>query len=187
MTPLVRSARDPAIREGDHAIDTPRHDQSRRAFLQKVILAGSAALLGGGQRPCTAAPPAEREGKRATLRAAIELRDGVPQMVVDGNVEAPFFLFHGHLPGDEAADPTGRRRNPDVMQVELARDAGIHFHSFDAMLSWPHGTAPPDYSGVDAEIRTHLALDPRALLVPRLHTNPPSWWFEQQPDQRMVS
>ena len=189
MTPLVRSAR-PPIREGDHDIDIPRHDQSRRAFLQRVILAGSAALLGGWQRPSTAAAsPAAREGNRATLRAAIELRDGVPQMVVDGKVEAPFFLFHGHLPGEGAstADPTERRRNPDVTQVELARDAGIHFHSFDAMVSWPQGTAPPDYTGVDAEIRTHLALDPRALLVLRLHTNPPSWWWEQHPDQRMVS
>jgi hypothetical protein len=116
------------------------------------------------------------------------MRDGVPQLVVNGRVEAPFLLFHGHVPGTAAATPNAQPHlvGPDVKQVELARDAGIHLHTFDVMLWWPHDHEAPDYDGVDAELRTHLAIDPQALVVPRLHTNPPHWWQGRHADQAML-
>jgi hypothetical protein len=115
------------------------------------------------------------------------MRDGVPQLIVNGRVEAPFLLFHGHVPGTPSSTNERHERpaGPDVEQVTLSRDAGIHLRTFDVMVSWPHDQAPLDYSGVDAELRTQLAIDPQALVVPRLHTTPPQWWQERHADQQM--
>jgi hypothetical protein len=80
----------------------------------------------------------------------------------------------------------GHQSHQAVEQITLSRDAGFHLRTFDMTLPWPQGGAPPDYTSGDLELRAHLALDPQALLVPRLHTDAPSWWKERHPEHVML-
>src|SRR5438874_7028796 len=75
---------------------------NRREFLRHVALAGSAGL--GHMRPVRAGaepgPPSSVPLKgRRRLASAIEVRHGVPQIVVNGKVEAPLLFFHGRVSG----------------------------------------------------------------------------------------
>ena len=120
---MTHSARDRPRARRIAAIDARRYDRSRREFLQTVILAGSAGLLGRTNRAATDPTPGPSVPVpgNVPLRSAIEMRDGVPQMVVNGRVEAPFLLFHGHVPGTAAATPNPHQHlvGPDVKQIEL--------------------------------------------------------------------
>ena len=79
----------------------------------------------------------------------------------------------------------GGQSNRAAEQIELSRDAGFHLRTFDMTVPWPRKGVPPDYSSGDEELRFHLALDDKALLVPRIHTDAPRWWKAQHPDQVM--
>src|SRR5437879_12346955 len=75
---------------------------NRREFLRHVALAGSAGL--GHMRPVRAraepGPPSSVPVKgRRRLASAIEVRHGVPQIVVNGKVEAPLRFFDGRASG----------------------------------------------------------------------------------------
>ncbi len=71
-------------------------------------------------------------------------------------------------------------------EVRLSRDAGFHIRSFGMTIPWPRGGQPPDYSAVDTQMRMHLAIDPAALVVPRVHTDAPKWWKEEHADHVML-
>lgn len=71
-------------------------------------------------------------------------------------------------------------------QVALAREAGVHIYSFGIHMPWPQPGEAPDFSRTDLAIRTTIAADPDALLLPRFGMAPPPWWLEEHPDDRML-
>ncbi len=75
---------------------------------------------------------------------------------------------------------------PFQSQIKLAAEAGVDLVSFPMELPWPKPGEPVDWSSVDAQCRTVLEANPRALLLPRIGMDPPAWWYELHPDDRMV-
>jgi len=71
-------------------------------------------------------------------------------------------------------------------QIKLAAEAGVDFVSFPIDLPWPKPGEPVDWSNVDAQCRTVLEANPKALLLPRIWAGPPAWWAAAHPDDVMV-
>lgn len=73
-----------------------------------------------------------------------------------------------------------------LSQVALARDAGANLVSHSAPSCWFPPEVPENWTALDDLCRRIIAVNPRALLVPRVGANAPSWWLERNPDARMV-
>lgn len=71
-------------------------------------------------------------------------------------------------------------------QVALARDAGVNLVSFSAPNCWYPPEQEQDWGPVDAVCRGVLAVNPKALLVPRVSGEPPSWYLQRHPEAQMV-
>jgi hypothetical protein len=76
--------------------------------------------------------------------------------------------------------------NTFYSQIRMAADAGVDIVSFSLGLPWPKPGEAADWTSVDDLCRTILETNPHALLLPRIGTEPPSWWYEKHPDARMV-
>src|SRR5262245_37972862 len=102
MRKVYCSTRVCAVRRGQGYRSHPVMNWDRREFLRHVALAWSAGF--GHMRPVraraeTSAPSSVPLTGRRRLVSAIEVRHGVPQMVVNGKVEAPLLFFHGRVQG----------------------------------------------------------------------------------------
>ena len=75
---------------------------------------------------------------------------------------------------------------PFLPQVALARDAGVDFVSFDTPLMWSPPEQEPDWRPLDAMCRRIVAVNPKALLVPRVSADAPAWWLARHPEARMA-
>lgn len=71
-------------------------------------------------------------------------------------------------------------------QIKLAAQAGVNFVSFPVALPWPEPGQQPDWSSVDTACRQVLRANPKALLIPRIPMDPPSWWCKTNPDEVMM-
>jgi beta-galactosidase len=71
-------------------------------------------------------------------------------------------------------------------QIKLAAGVGVDFVSFPVDLPWPKPGQPVNWSTVDAQCRTVLEANPKALLLPRIWAGPPAWWCASHPDDVMV-
>jgi beta-galactosidase len=71
-------------------------------------------------------------------------------------------------------------------QVLLARDAGVNLISFNAANCWIPPEKTPDWQPIDAVCQWIIALNPKALLVPRIGLDAPQWWKTLYPDALMV-
>jgi len=82
--------------------------------------------------------------------------------------------------------PIGGPPGPFLEQVAIARDAGVHFVSFSAPNCWGPPDAEPDFAPLDELCAQIIAVNPEALLVPRVSANAPAWWLEAHPEARMA-
>ncbi|MDR0869918.1 MAG: hypothetical protein LBN39_03915 [Planctomycetaceae bacterium] len=67
-------------------------------------------------------------------------------------------------------------------QIELAGKAGAPFVSFSIGLPWAEPGKENNFDSVDEACKRVLAANPDALLIPRIPTDPPTWWVEANPD-----
>jgi hypothetical protein len=70
--------------------------------------------------------------------------------------------------------------------LRLGAERGLHLGTPPTDLPWPKDGQPPDYTGLDAQMDHILAVDPDALILPRMHNDAPAWWKERHPDQKML-
>lgn len=103
-------------------------------------------------------------------------------MKADKPRTADFMMLH--IP--EPWTVYGSSEPPYVQQVKKAAAANVHIHSFGIPLPWPKPGEQPSFTGVDAAIDMTLRADPQALLLPRFGMEPPGWWSEQHPGDRML-
>lgn len=80
----------------------------------------------------------------------------------------------------------GTPEGPFLKEVALARDAGVNFVSFLVPSCWTQPGESPDWAPVDSLCRQVIAVNPNALLVPRIRCNAPDWWLKRHPNARMV-
>ena len=76
--------------------------------------------------------------------------------------------------------------------VALAEKAEVDFVTFSTDSSWgcegwwnPPGE-PENYTKIDNEFARLMKINPKALIVPRIMTDAPSWMLARHPDLRMV-
>jgi len=118
-------------------------------------------------------PHAIEEGKTYTFRVKLRA-DRTRTLSIKAVKQEPPWTLYGGRPGAAASE------------IALSRDAGFHIRSFPMALPWPRDGQPPDYAAVDKQMRRHLELDPKALVVPRIHTDAPQWWKARRPDHVML-
>jgi hypothetical protein len=70
--------------------------------------------------------------------------------------------------------------------LALGAERGLHIGTPPVDLPWPQGDKGPDYAGPDSQIDHILAIDPKALIIPRIHLDAPDWWKKAHPGQTMV-
>ncbi|MCL1921149.1 MAG: hypothetical protein FWG50_08760 [Kiritimatiellaeota bacterium] len=80
----------------------------------------------------------------------------------------------------------GGAPGPFLPQVALARDAGVRLVSFDTPLMWGPPEEEPYWGALDAMCRRIIAVNPRALLLPRVTADAPAWWLARHPEARMA-
>lgn len=77
--------------------------------------------------------------------------------------------------------PTG----PFERELALARDAGVRFVSTGMPACWGPPEQPVNWEALDAVMREVIAVHPRALVLPRVGADAPSWWLDRHPEARM--
>lgn len=90
-----------------------------------------------------------------------------------------------YKPGDPyvfIGGPSG----PFGPEVRYAASAGVNFVSLSLPLPWPAPGSPEDWRADDALCEEVLALNPHALIIPRIPVYVPSWWQKQYPDDLML-
>ncbi|MBR5627139.1 MAG: beta-galactosidase, partial [Thermoguttaceae bacterium] len=70
-------------------------------------------------------------------------------------------------------------------QTKMAADADVHFVSFLFGNCWKTEDGRWDWSVIDSYCDSILAVNPKAMLIPRPGMDAPKWWVEQNPDEQM--
>lgn len=70
-------------------------------------------------------------------------------------------------------------------QVAMAAAVGVDFISPPCPMPWPKPGEAPDWSGVDMAMRQILQVNAKAKIVPRFGMAPPTWWYQEHPDDVM--
>jgi len=123
-----------------------------------------------------------------SVRAAESVRisqvDGRPALLVDGRPTPPHMHFNTSW-------------NPRVVADDLAQsfaEADIHLHQFDVNLDWNADYGRVDledvggrYRSVDERISAIVGIDAEALILLRVHLNPPVAWGAEHPDQVLTA
>lgn len=71
-------------------------------------------------------------------------------------------------------------------QIKMAADAGVDFVSFPIDLVWPPPGQAADWGPADRACQQVLAVNPRALLLPRVGVGTPEWWCRAHPGEVMT-
>ena len=114
---------------------------------------------------------------RVTLRVNASVESGVCQETYRPDNRAYEMLMYDLFEED----------HPSVLQrqVTLAHEAGIDLISVLCEMPWARPGEATDWDRIDHEIEEVLAANPDALVVPRLRLDPPTWWLNEHPDDRM--
>ena len=107
------------------------------------------------------------------MRTCLEMRNGVPVLLVDGRVVAPMMVWGGN---NRALSRT----------AEFMKPRGFHLYTTPLPLPWPRPRDDRDFSAVDAEMDALLAHDRDALTMPRITVEPPGWWKDEHPEEMPV-
>ena len=107
------------------------------------------------------------------MRTSLELRNGVPVLVIDGKTVAPMMVW-------------GRNNGALSRTAALMKPRGFHLYTTPLPLPWPRPGDYRDFSAVDAEMDTLLANDRDAFTMPRITVEPPGWWKDEHPEEMPV-
>jgi len=102
--------------------------------------------------------------------AEIRLLNGAPALWIDGEPAFPLLLM---------STPDG------VRELQGLGFAGTHLYTVDPP-GWWTATGQYDFSGFDAHLRELLAVDPRALVIPRIQLDAPGDWMDAHPEELIV-
>ncbi|MBT3374111.1 MAG: hypothetical protein HN742_16665 [Lentisphaerae bacterium] len=115
----------------------------------------------------------------AADEVAVREVGGKLRLVIDGQPVAPQMFFNATSDTKLVADSL----------ASAFSDAGIRLHQFDVGLDWDDSfdgvddaTAAQRYRSVDKRLRALARLDPKVLVLLRVHMAPPQTWGEAHPD-----
>lgn len=103
--------------------------------------------------------------------AKVSMVNGTPQLLVNGAPTPPLVFFFNN----EVANPA-----PSVFATQVAAAAknGVHIYSFLAHWNWlgADANAKLDWSATDREFQRFIDLDPQAMFLVRIRSEPPGNW-----------
>ncbi|MBM3497466.1 MAG: hypothetical protein FJX74_02240 [Armatimonadetes bacterium] len=70
--------------------------------------------------------------------------------------------------------------------LALGAARGLHIGTVPIDLPWPGEDRPADYGAAEAQVEHILAIDPDALIIPRIQLDAPDWWKAAHPGHRQV-
>ncbi|MBI4976436.1 MAG: hypothetical protein HZC28_03080 [Spirochaetes bacterium] len=108
---------------------------------------------------------------RVSMRAKAS---DVRSLKLDAKHQGGDFRTYGGLP------------TPFGDEVKLAAARGVDFISFEIPLSWPEPGKAYDHAAAIRACREVLANNPKALLIPRVSMDAPSWWRKAYPDDTVL-
>ncbi len=108
----------------------------------------------------------------------IDTRDGSPALYINGEKTAPVLYGLSDIPGSRS------NTHQAYKNISQFASAGIRLITADVNLNtgW-HKHFPFESEPVQAEIAGILEACPDALVILRLHVNPPYWWLRDNPDE----
>ena len=71
-------------------------------------------------------------------------------------------------------------------EIKLAASAGVNFVSFPVRMPWPRPGESANWTTTDAQCKQVLSANSKALLLPRIGMEPPTWWKAKYRDDVMV-
>lgn len=103
--------------------------------------------------------------------ATISPLNGVPQLLINGTPTPPLIFFWN----DEVGGPSLPYLAP---QVSAAAQNGVHIYSTGFHWPWlgSDPKAPLDWSSTDQEFQRFIDIDPRAIFIVRIRSEPPANW-----------
>lgn len=107
--------------------------------------------------------------------AHLILRNGIPQIHIDGKPFAPV-LFFGNMEGAKNAQRVSA-------EVRRAAQSGVHLHSALVELPCPLSEASYILDDIDARLRALLDADPDGYVMPRLVFVPARGWKREYPTE----
>ena len=115
------------------------------------------------------------------LSAVVELRDGRPTALIDGEVVAPIMYGLSDIPGARSW------KEQPARNIRLFAEQGVAFVQADVCLChcWT-GPGQFDIEPTRREVAGVLAASPEALVMLRVHVNPPYWWMKAHPEELVV-
>jgi hypothetical protein len=105
--------------------------------------------------------------KEKESTAHIDMQNGVPKLLVNGQTELPMmFFFNSEITHWETLGE----------QVKAAAGAGVHIYSVPVHWKWDVDTGTWRYSNAIEIFNKFIAHDPKALFMPRLRSLPGQEW-----------
>jgi beta-galactosidase len=112
------------------------------------------------------------KGHGAAPTAKVAEYNGAPALFINGKPHAGLMFWHSRL--EKAQDDLKRFAAAGVDLYSIGMDTGLQ----------PDGTF--DHRRTDEAVERILHANPRALILSRLSLNPPAWWLQSHPAERMV-
>lgn len=110
------------------------------------------------------------EAWAGVTEARVEATNGVPRLLLDGQVTVPFIFFYN-------TDIGGPEREYLLRgQMEVVRAAGCHIYSLPLRVPRVPGTNDPNFAWPEGLLDRFIALDPEALFLVRIYPGPDRSW-----------
>jgi hypothetical protein len=102
--------------------------------------------------------------------ARIEMANGVPRLLLDGQVTVPFIFFYN-------TDIGGPEREALLRgQMQMAMAGGCHMYSLPLRVPRRPGTNDPSFAWPERLLDRFVAVDPEALFLVRIYPGPDRGW-----------
>ena len=110
----------------------------------------------------------------------VRMVDGLPALAVDGHAVPPHMFFNATWDRKLVADSL----------AQAFAQSGIHLHQFDTGLDWSDdfdqvdaATRATRYRGLDGRLRALAGIDPKVMVLLRVHVSPRQTWADKHPDE----
>ena len=111
-------------------------------------------------------------------KAQVQMQNNRPALLIDGQERPPILYGLSDIPASNSNTAQAQRNIANFARqgiTMVTADTGLH-------LGW-HRTTDYETAPMIAEVEGVLEANPDALILLRLHLNPPYWWMREHPEE----